>query len=437
MATIALYANKINSMPGLVKDIRNSVNDLKSEFMTLKSKSQSINRNICNLDDVISSISTSTQTQEDKMDTLNNLAENVKEFASDVERIDNNVATMINKSKNDFYDKYDYLKPFWEKNLFEQMWDVHNFLLKSAAEWCKEHWKEITTVLVVLGAIVAIAAVVLTGGMALAPMLAALLTSLGMASGTALTVATITSLVVGGIAIASTAASATLELVDIWCDMGGNSTFQFWKNVMNWTSTISNLFYSFGGIYNAFHGIGDNALKEYGKNYLKSSDFRNNILKSNNYNFNLKQNTSVFWTGMSENGGEHVAKNYIKRFGGESLETMLAKNGVVRIPPASVSWGQASSSMAINSSGEVKVLIGSTPWAGSVWNTTERILLNINPNVKGIKEISGVTIKYIPRIISNKEIGKSIKDFIDIIREDVFDISLKNLVYKLGDDDKK
>lgn len=161
MATIALYANKINSMPGLVKDIRNSVNDLKSEFMTLKSKSQSINRNICNLDDVISSISTSTQTQEDKMDALNNLAENIKEFASDVERIDNNVATMINKSKNDFYDKYDYLKP---ENIFEMIWESCKSGLETAAEWCKEHWKLVVTVVLVVAAVVVLVVLAGVGG---------------------------------------------------------------------------------------------------------------------------------------------------------------------------------------------------------------------------------------------------------------------------------
>lgn len=62
MATIALYASKINNMPSLIKDVKGSVIDLKSELSTLKNKSLSINQSICNLDDVISSISTSTQT---------------------------------------------------------------------------------------------------------------------------------------------------------------------------------------------------------------------------------------------------------------------------------------------------------------------------------------------------------------------------------------
>ena len=160
MATIALYANKINSMPNLVNDIRNSVNDLKSEFMTLKSKSQSINRNICNLDDVVSSISTSTQTQENKVNALKNFAESVKNFASDVERIDSNVATAINKGKNDFYDKYEYLKPNCEKNILQHIKSG----LDTAAEWCKEHWKFVVTIALVAVAVVALIALPAFGG---------------------------------------------------------------------------------------------------------------------------------------------------------------------------------------------------------------------------------------------------------------------------------
>ncbi len=158
MATIELYANKINSMPGLVTGIRNETSGLRSELMTLRTKVQSINQNICNVDDVISSISASTQTQEDKIDVLNNLAEDVKQFASDVEKIDRAAADMINQRKEDFYEEYSYLKPFWEKNLFEQMADVGGFLLESAAEWCKEHWKLVVAVVLVAVAVVVLVA---------------------------------------------------------------------------------------------------------------------------------------------------------------------------------------------------------------------------------------------------------------------------------------
>ena len=50
-------------------------------------------------------------------------------------RIDGDAADAINKSKNDFYDKYEYLKPDIEKSWLEEKVD-------NACEWCKEHWKE-------------------------------------------------------------------------------------------------------------------------------------------------------------------------------------------------------------------------------------------------------------------------------------------------------
>ena len=108
-------------------------------------------------------------------------------------------------------------------------------------------------------------------------------------------------------------------------------------------------------------------------------------------------NSSTFWTGMRDNGGENVAKNYVKRYGGSSLETTLRDQSIAR-PLTDVGWREASSSIAMRSSGQVKVLVGSSPWSGSVWNTSERILLNINPNVTGIKEIFGAVTKITPRV---------------------------------------
>jgi len=39
-----------------------------------------------------------------------NLLNNINEYISDVVIIDQNATDAINKSKNDFYDKYEYLK---------------------------------------------------------------------------------------------------------------------------------------------------------------------------------------------------------------------------------------------------------------------------------------------------------------------------------------
>ena len=158
MATIALYANKINNMPSLIKDVKKSVTDFKSELSNLKNKSLKVNKSTCDLDDVISTISTSTQTQERKVTALESFGKNVEQFASDVAKIDSNVADVINKNKDDFYKDYSHLKPSSEKNL----WDKFKGGCKKVGEWCKEHWKAIAAVIAVI--IVAIVVAILTGG---------------------------------------------------------------------------------------------------------------------------------------------------------------------------------------------------------------------------------------------------------------------------------
>jgi len=51
MATITLYAGKINQMPGLINEVKKSVVDYKSELSALRKKTLNINRSVCNLDE--------------------------------------------------------------------------------------------------------------------------------------------------------------------------------------------------------------------------------------------------------------------------------------------------------------------------------------------------------------------------------------------------
>ena len=54
-------------------------------------------------------------------------------------RIDGDAADAINKSKNDFYDKYEYLKPDIEKSWLGKAKEW----IDSACEWCKDLWNKI------------------------------------------------------------------------------------------------------------------------------------------------------------------------------------------------------------------------------------------------------------------------------------------------------
>ena len=149
MATITLYAGKVNQMSSLINHAKKAIKEYKSDLKSLKSKVLKIDSGICNVDDVIRSIKSSTQTQEDKIDALDNLKKDVNKFIADVVRIDGDAADAINQSKNDFYDKYEYLKPDIEKSWLEEKWD-------NACEWCKENWQSIVSVFVTIVIVVGI-----------------------------------------------------------------------------------------------------------------------------------------------------------------------------------------------------------------------------------------------------------------------------------------
>ena len=55
------------------------------------------------------------------------------------EMIDSTNDAFINNSKDDFYDKYEYLKPECEKSWLEKAKEC----IDSACEWCKDLWNKI------------------------------------------------------------------------------------------------------------------------------------------------------------------------------------------------------------------------------------------------------------------------------------------------------
>lgn len=155
MATIALYANKINQMPGMINEVKRAVTDYKSELLALKMKTLTINKSVCNLEDVIRSIQASTQTQDEKVNSLELFYQNSERFITEVVSTDEKVADIIRQRKNDFYEEYSYLKPECEKEWLEQAGDW----FVSVGEWCKEHWKAAITIIIVAASVIVIVAV--------------------------------------------------------------------------------------------------------------------------------------------------------------------------------------------------------------------------------------------------------------------------------------
>ena len=141
MATITLFANKINDLPELVRNARSSVDIFKEDLSSLITSALKVDGDVCSLEDTISSLRSSTDTQEDKIDALENIADDIEDFIDEVVSVDEDAADAITQSKDDFYDEYPYLKPDCEKSGWEQFLDD----LKDIGEWCKKEkcWETI------------------------------------------------------------------------------------------------------------------------------------------------------------------------------------------------------------------------------------------------------------------------------------------------------
>lgn len=137
MATIALYSNYVNQMPTLIKEVKNAVVDYRTELSALKKQVLTISNSICNMSEVITSIQAATQTQEQKIDSINELIQNNEDFITEVVRIDQEVGEVIQQRKEEFYTTYTYLKPECEKDWLEKA----DEWLDSSAEWCKKRFK--------------------------------------------------------------------------------------------------------------------------------------------------------------------------------------------------------------------------------------------------------------------------------------------------------
>lgn len=147
MSTIELYKDKINSMSNYIEQAKSAVSDFCVDLSALKSKILGINSSVC--DNVVSSISSSSQTQEQQIAGLEATQKQVTFIDLTINR-DNAASAAVSKAKDDFYKEYSYLKPDSEKSGWEKFCDG----LKKVGDWCKEHWKEICLVLEIVAAVV-------------------------------------------------------------------------------------------------------------------------------------------------------------------------------------------------------------------------------------------------------------------------------------------
>lgn len=130
-----------------------------------------------NVESTYTDVSESKLREETKSGALSNVYKKLEEFITDIGSVDAKAANRIEDRKDDFYERYYYLKPECEKTTREHIKDclqncsdfigsAVEFIGKAVGEWIAEHWEELVAglVLIVIGAVIT----VFTGGTFLA-----------------------------------------------------------------------------------------------------------------------------------------------------------------------------------------------------------------------------------------------------------------------------
>lgn len=182
MATICIAGDSMNIMFGMgtfseistsFKKAVDSADNLSGAIKQLKTKID-----LATVGTDVSSSQTAAETAEkrevENHGALSNAYQKLEEFINDVGQVDSKVAGKIRERKNDFYSRYEWLRPECEKpeekkDLFDYAQDLWNWgceKVDKVCTWIKDHWEEIVTI-VVASIVVIVFAIgsILTGGL--------------------------------------------------------------------------------------------------------------------------------------------------------------------------------------------------------------------------------------------------------------------------------
>lgn len=257
-----------SNMSSFISDAESMI----SSFKAVSSLTYALNGGVGTLQSAVNDISSRVQVEVQKKNDAVAIQKKSNDFLDLAIRVDNQVSTIVNKNKEEFYRVNPWLRPATsvddEVPWYEQAWNwlcgageaitdgvkqvwkwVSDTAVKAwngIVEFYQEHKKIIDTILIVVGAVAAIAAVIVTGGVALVPLLGAL----GVSTATAIAIST----AVAVVAVVSTAAGSVLNLIDVWCEIN-NPIFNTFQKALNIISTVTNLAYSIGSVYNSIKGV--------------------------------------------------------------------------------------------------------------------------------------------------------------------------------------
>lgn len=395
-----------------INNFSNSIDKVIDAFAKVKTDTYNLTGGVGNLQGALDAVQSRIAKESAKKEAINTVKNKTKDFIDLAINIDAQVAQNVNINKEEFYTKYPDLRPFSEskKAWYEKAADWICDKASAAAdsvkkawnnvvEFCKAHTKEILlTLAVIVGAVLAVVAIIPTGGLVLVPMLSAALVALGVSAATAASIATAISMTVAITAGISAGASAVMDVIDIWSDQG--PMFNKIKKIVNITRIIS------GGLYN-LKKFASEFIKRALSNGLNKADaekaldfLKNGKLKelSEMLDLDTPENGAIFWSGG--NAAKTEGMNLAEAIGGKNLNQTPGGNlfdGLGKkldrffdLKPDQNQidlWRELSREFAKRAKGDVYRVIPENNYIEdftNVWNTVENPTLLNNLDVKKI-----------------------------------------------------
>jgi len=264
----------------------NNINSTIDSLRATSSRISNLSGGPQNLSTSIEHINSRIQTEERKLVSVEQLGRRTDDFLRNTMATDARVSRQINQNREDVFREFPHLRPpcpppppvVERRSRWSRFWGSIGSGLSRAANWVWDNRRRIlTTGLIIVGAALAIVAVVKTGGLALVPLLA----KFGMGTAKAVT----TSKIIGGVAVASTASSSAMNLANTWFEIE-SSAFHGIRNTLNVISGVTNVAYSIGTIFSAAKGISTRELNTMKKlrftpDEIQTALKQNDVLRAN------------------------------------------------------------------------------------------------------------------------------------------------------------
>lgn len=223
-------------------------------FKAVRSETYGLSGGVGSLQGALDDISGRVQNEEEIKASAIAIKQKTNDFHDLALRVDRQVSSLVNQNKDEFYQVNPWLRPAvaseesnsWYEEAWNWVSDSAGKIWNGLVEYYRENKKVIDTVLIVVGTILAIAGVIASGGWALVPLLVKVFAI-------SATKAVIISQAVAVTAVVATSLSSTLNVIDVWADVD-HPIFNTVQKVLSITSTVVNLGYSLGNIYNSLKG---------------------------------------------------------------------------------------------------------------------------------------------------------------------------------------